>query len=213
MNSVPKKSNIKLFDILLDFNEAKVAYFRKPNFTDKIMAFTILRFFPKAVTPNHLTLLRLILIPFVFYLLFIEAYVVGTILFIIAAFSDALDGALARTENHITLWGTLFDPIADKLLISSVAVLLVSRYISIPLALSIVLIELILILSSYLRFKGTVVPAKLSGKIKMVLQSLGITFLLIFLGWQIPLFFEIARYTLYGAVFFGLLSLFIYRSI
>ncbi|MFM2357282.1 MAG: CDP-diacylglycerol--glycerol-3-phosphate 3-phosphatidyltransferase [Candidatus Parcubacteria bacterium] len=208
-----KKNNIKLFDILLDFNEAKVAYFRKPNFIDKILSITFLRLLPSVVTPNHLTLLRLILTPFVFFLLLIGSYTYGTILFIIAAFSDALDGARARTENRITLWGTLCDPIADKLLVSSVAVLLVSRYMSIALAGTIIFIELILVLSSYFRFKGKVVPAKASGKIKMVLQCVGIIFLLLWIVWQTPLLLMLASYTLYGAVFFALLSLLVYRSV
>lgn len=208
-----RKNNIKLFDILLDFNEAKAAYFRKPNTVDKFLAHTFLRFIPKVVTPNHITLLRLILVPFVFYLLFIGSYTSGTILFIIAAFSDALDGARARITNHITLWGTICDPIADKLLVSSVAMLLVSRYISFPLAVTIVSIELVLVLSAYFRFKGKVVPAKTAGKIKMVLQCVGITFLLLFTVWQVPLLIELARYTLYGAVFFGMLSLLVYKSI
>lgn len=207
------KNNIKLFDVLLDFNEEKVAYFRKPNWIDKILAGTFLKLIPSFVTPNYLTLLRLILTPFVLYLLFIESYTYGTVLFIIAAFSDALDGALARTQNRITLWGTLCDPIADKLLVSGVAILLVSRYISLPLASTIVFIELILILSSYFRFRGKVVPAKLSGKIKMVLQCVGIIFLLFWLVYQTPLLIMFATYILYGAVFFALLSLIVYRSI
>lgn len=212
-NNKKNSNNIKFFDILLDFNEAKVAYFRKPNFIDKIIGLTFLKIIPHFVTPNHLTLLRLILTPFIIFLLFIESYTYGTVLFIVAAFSDALDGSRARLENRITLWGTLFDPIADKILVSSVAVLLVSRYISITLAGIIVFIEIILIVSSYFRFKGKVVPAKVSGKIKMVLQCVGIIFLLFWLVYQTPLLIILATYTLYGAVFFALLSLFVYRSI
>lgn len=208
-----RKNNIKLFDILLNFNEEKAAYFRKPNFIDKVLASSVLLFIPKLVTPNMMTLIRLILVPFIFYLLLIGSYTYGTILFIIAALSDALDGARARTENRISLWGTIMDPIADKLLISSVAILLVSRYISLPLASTIVFIEIVLILSSYFRFKGKVVPAKLSGKVKMVLQCVGIIFLLLYIVWQVPLLIELARYTLYLAVFFGVLSLLVYKSI
>jgi len=207
------KNHIELFDVLLDFNEAKAAYYRKPNFIDKILAITFLRLIPRSVTPNHLTLLRLILIPFVFSFLLLGSYVWGTILFIIAAFSDALDGSRARTTNHITLWGTLFDPIADKLLVSSVAILLVTRYVSITLATVMILIELILVLSSYFRFRGKVIPAKLVGKLKMVLQCVGIIFLLFFIVYGSPWLLIVATYTLYTAVFFALLSLIVYKSI
>lgn len=73
---------------------------------------------------NQLTLLRLALIPF-FVLAILEgnrALALG--LFVAAGISDALDGLLARLLDQRTAFGAYFDPIADKLLLSSAFVIL-----------------------------------------------------------------------------------------
>jgi phosphatidylglycerophosphate synthase len=131
----------------------------------------------------------------------------------LSAFSDMLDGARARTTGHITTWGTICDPLADKLLIGSVTIILVSKLISPFLALAIVAVETLLIVSSYFRFKGRAVPAKTVGKVKMVLQCWGIIFLLYFVLSGVAVFLTIATYTLYLALIFALLSLLVYRSV
>src|SRR3989344_1372809 len=94
---------------------------------DKILDFLILRFIPRSVHPNHITILRMMLTPVVFFFIVIEDYKIGIPLFLFAAFTDAVDGALARTRNQITRWGIRFDPLADKLLIGSLLVLLAFR--------------------------------------------------------------------------------------
>ena len=69
--------------------------------------------------PNVLTLLRILLIPcFIGFLLYDHK---GTALavFLLAALTDALDGAIARLFNQKTLIGTYLDPIADKLLLTA----------------------------------------------------------------------------------------------
>jgi CDP-diacylglycerol--glycerol-3-phosphate 3-phosphatidyltransferase len=130
-----------------------------------------------------------------------------------SAFSDALDGALARTKHKITSWGTFYDPVADKLLIGTVSVIIVSQYLSFYLALAIVLIELFLVSSAYFRYRGRVVPAKIMGKTKMVLQCFGVIFLLFYIVFGIGWFLVVAQYILYLAVVFALLSLFVFKSI
>lgn len=73
--------------------------------------------------PNRLTLLRLILIPFIMFFLIFPilpdtwSRIAGAALFIITAFTDFLDGFLARRLNMITDFGIFLDPLADKLLI------------------------------------------------------------------------------------------------
>ena len=70
--------------------------------------------------PNKLTLGRLILIPFfalAFYLDFQGHYLVALALFGIAAFTDFLDGHIARKYNLVTDLGKFLDPIADKVLV------------------------------------------------------------------------------------------------
>ncbi|MEK7574625.1 MAG: CDP-alcohol phosphatidyltransferase family protein [Patescibacteria group bacterium] len=200
-------------DRMLNYDEARVAYYARPTPIDHLMEKTLLPFIPATVTPNEITLFRFACIPFVIFFLAFEYYVAGTILFSVAALSDALDGALARTTKRITSWGTLFDPFADKLLVGSAVLLLVVKLINPFLALAIVGIELTLILSSYIRFKGRVVPAKTVGKVKMVLQCAGIIFLLLHVLSGAIILLTIATYTLYLALAFALLSLFVYRSV
>jgi cardiolipin synthase (CMP-forming) len=74
--------------------------------------------------PNQLTLLRLIFIPFVIINILDANYGWALILFVLAGLSDALDGTLARLLNQRTTLGTYLDPIADKLLLSSVFLVL-----------------------------------------------------------------------------------------
>ena len=69
--------------------------------------------------PNKLTLLRIILIPFfmgVLYMGFPGANWVALIIFIVASFTDLLDGKIARKYNLVTDFGKFADPLADKML-------------------------------------------------------------------------------------------------
>jgi cardiolipin synthase len=70
--------------------------------------------------PNQLTLLRMMFLPFIVIRLVEGHYNLALILFVIAGLSDGLDGLLARTLKQQTVLGQYLDPIADKLLLSSV---------------------------------------------------------------------------------------------
>lgn len=72
--------------------------------------------------PNKLTLTRIILIPFfvaAFYLPFTGHYFVALAIFVLASFTDFLDGKIARKYNLITDLGKFLDPIADKVLVTA----------------------------------------------------------------------------------------------
>jgi cardiolipin synthase len=69
--------------------------------------------------PNQLTLLRMIFVPFIVIELVEGRYFWALVLFVIAGFSDGLDGLLARKLHQQTLLGQYLDPIADKLLLST----------------------------------------------------------------------------------------------
>lgn len=69
--------------------------------------------------PNQLTLLRMVFVPFIVIELVDSRYFWALVLFIIAGFSDGLDGLLARKLHQQTLLGQYLDPIADKLLLST----------------------------------------------------------------------------------------------
>ncbi len=74
--------------------------------------------------PNQLTLLRMIFVPFILIHLVEGRYLWALVVFVIAGFSDGLDGLLARTLHQQTLLGQYLDPIADKLLLSSMFLVL-----------------------------------------------------------------------------------------
>ncbi len=209
---VAQKIDIKrlLFRV---FDDPRPEYIAKVTFTDRIIDSLFLWAFPSWVRPNYVTVFRFVSIPFILWLLNTGQYETATVLFVISAFSDALDGAIARTRKKITDWGIVFDPITDKLLIGIVGGTVIFEFLSPRIAIAIISIELLLIASAYYRFKGKVVPAKTIGKIKMVLESVGVGFIFLFLmtGSQFSLL--MATYTLYTAIFFAVLSLIVYRSI
>ena len=74
--------------------------------------------------PNQITLLRLIFIPFVIIAVFDGDWFWALGLLVAAALSDALDGLLARALHQQTLLGQYLDPLADKLLLSSLFLVL-----------------------------------------------------------------------------------------
>ena len=74
--------------------------------------------------PNQLTLARLIFIPFVIMNVFDGNWGWALVLLVAAGLSDGLDGLLARVLNQQTMLGEYLDPIADKLLLSSLFLVL-----------------------------------------------------------------------------------------
>jgi cardiolipin synthase len=74
--------------------------------------------------PNQLTLLRLIFIPFIIINIVDNNYRLALILLVIAGLSDGLDGLLARLLHQQTKLGQYLDPIADKLLLSTLFLVL-----------------------------------------------------------------------------------------
>jgi cardiolipin synthase len=74
--------------------------------------------------PNQLTLLRMIFVPFIVIHLVEGRYLWALVVFVVAGFSDGLDGLLARRLRQQTLLGQYLDPIADKLLLSTMFLVL-----------------------------------------------------------------------------------------
>lgn len=183
--------------------------------TDRILAKTILPLIPRWMTPNMISWVRFLSVPFVGYFLWIENYSVALPLFFIMASSDAVDGSLARVRNLVTDFGKMFDPLADKLFIAGAALILIPRYLGWSIVLAIVSIDLVLIMSAYFqnRFYGKTIQAENTGKLKMVAQSLGVGTLLVYAIWNIAFFLILAQYLFYAAIFFALLSLVVYKAI
>ena len=136
--------------------------------------------------PNKLTMLRIILIPFVmfFYLASFIPFGIGKIvalvIFIIAALTDLLDGKIARKYNLVTDLGKFLDPIADKLLTAAVLFMLMADG-TIPAPWGVIIVTIIIareFMVSALRLiaasKGTVLAADIWGKAKTMVQMIAI---------------------------------------
>lgn len=178
---------------------------------DPVFAKLVIPFVPSAVTPNMITVLRFILTPFVLWFLVREQWSIGVPLFIFTAFTDALDGSLARLRRQVTPWGTFFDPVADKLLIGSVMLVFVAKYLGSSLALIVLGLEVLIILGGFWRrSRGVVTSANIFGKTKMCLQVVGVTALLFDVWIGIPAFFLVAVVAFSLAIAFAFVSLLTY---
>lgn len=77
--------------------------------------------------PNILTLIRILMVPFLLIFMLVDSiqnFIIALIIFSIASFTDFLDGYIARKHNLITKLGKLIDPLADKILTISAFVAL-----------------------------------------------------------------------------------------
>jgi len=79
---------------------------------------------PLRTVPNLLTLMRICLAPFLVAALLEKNYLLGFALFVAAGLTDALDGTLARVLRQRTVLGQYLDPVADKLLLSTIFLVL-----------------------------------------------------------------------------------------
>lgn len=181
----------------------------KLQFSDRILARTLLPFIPTWVRPNWLTALRFIAVPFVVTFVIREQFGAAILMFLGAAFTDLLDGALARTRGQITSLGKVIDPIADKLLVGSLMVTMVVVYLSAALAAIIVGIEILFLIGGLYRLSRGIVPqANLWGKIKFNFQVLGILFLFVSVFAGDPTSWEtLATFTFTLAIMFAIFSL------
>ena len=159
--------------------------------------------------PNYLTLARIVIVPLLVVVLLtpfvddwfgISSYALAIAIFLIASFTDILDGHLARRRNQVSNFGKLLDPIADKLLVSAALIVLVEKHLA-P-AWAVVLIvgrEFIITgLRSFATTEGIVIQAQSIGKLKMWAQCVAIVALLVAgatgtppvsnFGWELPTF-------------------------
>lgn len=185
---------------------------RKPTdlyLHDRLLAATVLTLIPAGLKPNHLTIFRLLITPLVAWLIYFERLTWGIPLFILVAFTDALDGSLARVRGQVTEWGTIWDPVADKVLIGSTAVILLIHHFPPELAMAIFGLEALFIVGAYFRKRqGRIVSANKWGKIKMLLQVIGIAVYMLSLLLGSVLLADVSFVVLGWAVVFAIISLF-----
>jgi len=168
-------------------------------------------------TPNKLTLIRMIMVPFFLVSLcadFEHNYLVALIIFCTASITDYFDGMLARKHNLVTNFGKFLDPIADKMLTTSALLGFISMgdekvWGAMWVAFITLFREFIVsgIRLSAVSSGGTVIAANIWGKLKTVCQMIAIIFI-IFVAW-LSADFAIAPLTLHYMEIAGSLLLWI----
>ena len=169
--------------------------------------------------PNILTLSRIVMIPvfvIIFYLPFSWHYLAACVIFILAAITDGLDGYYARKLGQTSALGAFLDPVADKLMIAVVLVLLVedepSIWLALPAAVIIGREITISALREWMAELGASSKVAVSGygKLKTICQMVALGFLI----YHNPLFgipiYTIGMVLLYIASILTLWSMFLY---
>lgn len=139
--------------------------------------------------PNVLTMSRIFIVPLLVVVLLtpfsedwfgVQRHILGVSLFLIAAFTDYLDGHLARSRDQVTRFGKLFDPIADKLLISAALISLVENRLAPAWAVVIIVGREFAVsgLRSVAAADGVIIAASRWGKFKMFSQVMAVAFLI-----------------------------------
>lgn len=128
---------------------------------------------------NRITLARIAFVPVFMVLLYFDRYwtnIAATVIYTITALTDLVDGYLARKHNMVTDLGKILDPVADKILVTAALVIFVQLG-RLESAVVIVLIGrdlLIGALRNVAAANGTVIAAGRGGKIKTVIQMIGV---------------------------------------
>ena len=130
----------------------------------------------KLNTPNKLTIARMVITPVFLALIMWESlphrFLIATLVYSLAAVTDAIDGKLARKNNQITNFGKLLDPIADKVLTTSALLaFMVMNLCNIRIVMIVLTREFtIASIRMIAAAGGVVIPANIWGKIKTVSQ-------------------------------------------
>lgn len=166
--------------------------------------------------PNTLTFLRIALIP-VFVLVFYTStpyqYPIASLIFVVAALTDLLDGYLARRLDQVSPLGAFLDPVADKLMVAVVLILLVQRdpsvWIALPAAIIVGREITISALREWMAELGarSKVAVSIFGKFKTSAQMVALALLV----YKVPVFglpvYEIGVILLYIAAILTLVSM------
>lgn len=135
--------------------------------------------------PNKITFIRICFVPIILFLLLCRSipnrYFWSLMIFVVASYTDYLDGQLARRNGLVTNFGKFLDPLADKVLITSILVCFVEM--GLVCAVPVVLVIFREFMVTFLRLisveRGKVISANYYGKIKTVSQMISV-FLIMF---------------------------------
>ena len=171
--------------------------------------------------PNALTLGRIFLIPLLVVVLLTEfegrlifgvrKELIGALIFGLAAFTDWLDGYLARRRHQVTRLGQLMDPLADKLLVTAALVSLVQMGLAPAWMVAIIVgRELgVTVMRGLAYSRGVTIAASRLGKVKMAAEVVAIVLLLLGRDY-LQQFFVVGQIALWGVLVTALASAFDY---
>ena len=136
--------------------------------------------------PNILTIGRIIIVPFFVVSFFLPGFygeIIPFLLFILASFTDFLDGLLARLYKEESKLGELLDPIADKIIVSAALILLVMNGTiqNYEVIAAIIILTREILISGLREFLGKVqvqIPVTSLAKVKTFIQMVSIAILL-----------------------------------
>lgn len=135
--------------------------------------------------PNYLTMIRLLAIPIIVMTFYFDnskfAHRLGGIIFALASLTDFFDGYIARKYNLISSFGKMFDPIADKVLVGCILLMLVKtgRADEVPCLLILAREFIVAGLREFLIQVKVSVPVSQIAKVKTTIQMTAITLLII----------------------------------
>lgn len=166
---------------------------------------------------NVATYTRILLIPLIIMVYLSEmkmANILGAGVFLLASVTDWLDGYLARRLNQGSSYGAFIDPVADKLLVVSVVILLLSVYPSMLVPCLIIIVREVVVsaLREWMaqRKSSSLVAVGFIGKLKTTVQMIALTVLLL-VGANSPLIFlQFGIFLLWLAALLSLISMGIY---
>ncbi len=126
---------------------------------------------------NKITLLRIVLIPVLIVFMYLDisyGFLIAAIIFLFCTLTDILDGYVARKQNTVSIFGKVFDPIADKLLVFAALIPLVEMGL-IASWIVILLLARELVVSGFrivhAQYGETVISASWLGKVKTIVQD------------------------------------------
>ena len=133
--------------------------------------------------PNRLTILRMVLTPFLVYFMLTEwrfSPLLSFIIFAAASITDFIDGKIARDRNLVTDFGKFLDPIADKIVVLSILICMITKGLCSPVVVVIVIFREFIVSSLRLlaATNSVVLAAEKSGKVKTAFQMLSVTLIL-----------------------------------
>ena len=161
--------------------------------------------------PNILTFSRILIIPVIFGLLFFKEEIYGiyaAVFFFIAILTDFIDGYIARRKKLVTNLGIFLDPIADKLLVITILIMLIPLKRIPAWVVAVIIFREIFVtgLRAIASEKGIVISAGREGKWKTAFQMFGIFCLLIYYKHFYLNFGYIGLALIYISIIFSLIS-------